>query len=388
MPDPRPAVPISKPLTSKPDRLESGKDIATYLGREVRTIQLWERSEGLPIHRHQHEKRSSVYAFRSELDAWRAARALSPDSLAPAPEPPDAPLLPQRRKTTILVIAVIGVIAIAAGLVSWKHYVSNSAGETLSSIVVLPFLDLSPQKGQEYFSDGLSEEIIDALSRVPNLRVVARTSAFAFKGKAADIRRIGQQLNVDAAMEGSVRKAADRIRITAQLNRVSDGYHLWSRTYDRQLSDVFAVQHEISQAIAAQLRAGDVPHRQPTRDLQAYDLYQEGLYVFNQHQPVTYNKAVERYRQAIARDPQFALAYAGLADTYAYMAENSFVAPREAMPKAKDAAARAVALDPDLAQAHTSLAIVRLDYEWDRDGGQTELRKALELDPGSGYIHH
>src|SRR5262249_20286743 len=151
------------------------------------------------------------------------------------------------------------VVALAIGVFLWKGRLFKSGSPALSSVVVLPFIDLSPQKDQDYFSDGLTEEIIDVLSRVPNLRVVARTSAFAFKGKAIDIRKIGEQLNVGVVLEGSVRKSGDQLRITAQLNRVSDGTHLWSRTYDRQLRDVFAVQREISQAIADQLRAGQVP---------------------------------------------------------------------------------------------------------------------------------
>ena len=270
-----------------PDRLDSWKEIATHLGREVRTVQGWEKNEGLPVHRHQHARQGSVYAFKAEFDAWREARKSASEGAAPSRQPWRAGLPPL---TAIVVLAIVG-------LVYWKARPPNPGGATQSSIVVLPFFDLSPQKDQEYFSDGLTEEIIDALSRVPNLHVVARTSAFAFKGKANDIRQIGQQLNVSAVLEGSVRKSEDRLRITAQLNRVSDGYHLWSRTYDRRLRDVFAVQREISQSIADQLRAGEVPRREPTSDLEAYGLYQEGRYFFNQHLPPdSYWKAIERYQ--------------------------------------------------------------------------------------------
>ncbi|MBV8730869.1 MAG: tetratricopeptide repeat protein, partial [Acidobacteriia bacterium] len=223
----------------------------------------------------------------------------------------------------------------------------------------------------------------------PNLRVVARTSAFAFKGQAHDIRQIGRQLNVGSVLEGSVRKYGDQLRITAQLNRVADGMHLWSRTYDRQLRDVFALQQEISQSIANQLRAGNVPPRTGTTDLAAYDLYQEGLYFFNQHEiPDSYWKAIDRYQKAIQHDPKFALAYAGLADSYAYLAENFAVWPKDIMPKAREAAARAVALDDHLAEAHTSVGIVKLDYDWDPDGAQRELRRALDLNPGADWAHH
>jgi TolB-like protein/Tfp pilus assembly protein PilF len=369
------------------ERLDSWKEIAAYLGREVRTVQGWEKNEGLPVHRHQHARQGSVYAFKPELDAWREARkeTREPDIL-PAVVPAAAP----SRIRRIAVLASVGMGALSViALMLWKNRSAPPAGEALTSVVVLPFLDLSPQKDQEYFSDGLTEEIIDGLSRVPNMRVVARTTAFSFKGKANDIRQIGRQLNVSAVLEGSVRKSGDQLRITAQLNRVSDGYHLWSRTYDRQLRDVFAVQQEISQSISDQLRAGEVPRREGTRDVEAYALYQEGRYFFNKHEPPdSYWKAIDRYQKAIQRDPNYALAYAGMADAYAYLAENFVSPPREVMPKAKEAADKAVALDPNLAEAHTSVAIVKLDYEWDSVGAQREIRRAMELNPGSGYVHH
>ncbi len=388
-------VPIDRRSQAQADRLESWKEIAGYLGREVRTVQGWEKNEGLPIHRHQHARQGSVYAFKSELDAWREARRQVPDEPAPANPPPVEPAPVERtsRKAApgwlVLVAGIAAIVLAGSGFLVWKNRSAPPAGANLSSIVVLPFLDLSPQKDQDYFSDGLTEEIIDALSRVPNLRVVARTSAFAFKGQAHDIRQIGRQLNVDAVLEGSVRKSGDQLRITAQLNRVSDGTHLWSRTYDRQLRDVFTVQREISQTIANQLRAGSVPQRQGTTDLAAYDLYQEGLYFFNQHEiPESYWKAIDRYQKAVQRDPKFALAYAGMADAYSYLGENFAVWPREVMPKAREAAQRALALDDNLAEAHTSVGIVKLDYDWDPGGAQRELRRALDLNPGSGWVHH
>ncbi len=403
--------PFPAPRRLVNERLDSWKEIASYLGREVRTVQGWEKSEGLPIHRHQHARQGSVYAFTSELDAWREVRHGAPDS-PPAPEIPAADAsapphgaqpegaqpegTPQRPPDWMFAtvgIAALLVVAVSWGFFFWKSGQATPAGPVgngvLSSVVVLPFLDLSPTKDQEYFTDGLTEEIIDALSRVPNLRVVARTSAFAFKGKATDIREIGHQLNVSAVLEGSVRKSGDALRITAQLNRVSDGYHLWSQTYDRPLRDVFAVQRELSQSIADKLQAGEVPQRPGTSDLEAYRLFQEGRYLFNQHQPPeSYLKAAEKYKAAIQRDPKFALAYAGLADAYAYLAEQFVAAPKDVMPKAKEAAEKALALDDDSAEAHTSLGIVKLDYERDREGAQREFRRAMELNPSSGYMRH
>jgi len=380
-------MPVPRRNDEGEDRLDSWKELAAYLGREVRTVQGWEKNEALPIHRHQHVRLGSVYAFKPELDAWRESRKGVVESPAPLDQPASEAA---KSRLPMRLLAAAGLILIAIlGFVFWKFRSAGLAGSTPSSVVVLPFLDLSPGKDQDFFSDGLTEEIIDALSRVPNLRVVARTSAFAFKGKANDIRQIGQQLNVNTVLEGSVRKDGDQLRITAQLNRVSDGTHLWSRTFDRQFRDIFAVQREISQAIAGQLRAGQVPHREPTTNLEAYRLYQEGRYFFNQHVPPdSYRKAIERYQQAIDRDPKFALAYSGLADSYAYLAENFAVHPKEVMPKAKEAAEKAVALDDSLGEAHTSLGIVKLDYEWDREGAQREFLRAMQLNPGSGYVRH
>jgi len=279
------------------------------------------------------------------------------------------------------------VIAIA-GFLLWKNR-SAASGEQIFSVVVLPFSDFSEKHDQEYFSDGLTEEIIDALSRVPNLRVVARTSAFAFKGKANDVREIGRQLDVGAVLEGSVRKDGDRLRVTAQLNRTSDGTHIWSQKYDRELRDVFAVQQEISQAIAARLRAGEVPpQRRGTSDMEAYQAFQEGRFFFNQQEPEAYHKAIERFQKAIDRDPKFVQAYAAIADCWGYLAENFVEPPREVMPKALAAAERAIAIDPNAAEGHISRGMVKLDYEWDREGAQAEFQRALQLNPGSMWAHH
>src|SRR5579872_7156605 len=185
MPEPLRPIPVPARPSEGGDRLDSWKEIAAYLGREVRTVQGWEKNEGLPVHRHQHARQGSVYAFKPELDAWRAARKESP-------ELPPAAAEPRRRSWKLLLAGISVATLLLAGILIWKQH--STKPEPLSSVAVLPFLDFSPQKDQEYFSDGLTEEIIDALSRVPNLRVVSRTSAFAFKGKATDIRQIGQQL--------------------------------------------------------------------------------------------------------------------------------------------------------------------------------------------------
>ena len=367
-------------------------------------MQGWEKNEGLPVHRHQHGKQGSVFAFRAELEAWRESRASAPLAAAPLVEGPAADK-PRKALDAAHDAAITsklrlwltaGCVALLAGLSLYlvpKQRVRSSAQDVPSSIVVLPFVDMSSGKDQEYFSDGLTEEIIDSLSRVPELRVVARTSAFAYKGKNADIRKIARQLDVDSVLEGSVRKSGDQLRITAQLNRASDGFHYWSQTYDRSWQDIFAVQREISQAIASKLQTGSshivVPtQRPPTADLEAYRLYSEARFFFNQFTPNSFRKPIDRYQQAIARDPGFALAYSGLADSYAYMAEFSISPPNEVRPKARDAAEKAVALDRGLGEAHTSVGLVKLDYEWDRPAAEKEFLRAAELNPSSSWPHH
>jgi TolB-like protein/Tfp pilus assembly protein PilF len=378
---PRPrAVPTAG---SREDRLESWKEIAAYLEREVRTVQGWEKNEALPVHRHQHARQGSVFAFRSELDRWQEQRRAVPERVeAPAPAETALPR-PHVQRTAAIIAA--GFVVLVAAVLWIRHLVERPSSAT---VAVLPFVDMSRGHDHEYFSDGLTEEIIDALSRVPNIHVVARTSAFAFKGKANDIREIGRQLNVERILEGSVRTDGDHLRVTAQLNRVSDGYHIWSHTYDRRLEDIFEVQRDISQAIADQFRAGQIPQRESAKDLETWRLYQEGRYFLNQFAPASFGQAIKRAQDAISRHGNFAPAWALMAEAHAYLAMNFIAHPRDVMPMAEREAEKAVALDPNLAEAHIALGIVKLDYDWERDAAQNEFRRSIELEPGSGYAHH
>jgi len=261
------------------------------------------------------------------------------------------------------------------------------------SIAVLPFTNLSADPEQEYFCDGMAEEIINALTQVEGLRVVARTSAFAFKDKHEDIREIGRKLNVKEVLEGSVRKAGNRLRITAQLVNVADGYHLWSERFDRDLSDVFAIQDEISLAIVDKLKVkllGDEKEkmlRRYTQNLEAYDLYLKGRYHWNRRTPEALKKAMSHFEQVIRKDPEYALAYAGLADCYSMLAQVRVLPPKEAFPKAKALASKALEIDETLAEAHTSLAFVLSTFDWDWAGAEREFRRAIELNPNYATAH-
>jgi TolB-like protein len=254
------------------------------------------------------------------------------------------------------------------------------------AIAVLPFANLSPDPENEYFADGMTEEIINTLAQLEGLHVAARTSSFAFKGKQEDLRVIGEKLGVGVVLEGSARKAGHRLRITAQLINVADGYHLWSERFDRTLDDAFAIQDEIARAIAERLRvslgtSGDQPVVEPpTENLRAYELYLQGRFFWNQRGPGL-ARGLQHFEQAVALDPTFPLAHAGVAQAYTLLGFYGAMRPREAMPQAKEAARRALALDEGLAEAHNALGFVHMAFDWDWEAAEAELRRAIALDP-------
>ncbi len=262
-----------------------------------------------------------------------------------------------------------------------------------NSIAVLPFTDLSPQKDQEYFCDGMAEELMNALTHIRDLRVVARTSAFAFKGKDEDVREIGKKLSVDKVLEGSVRKAGNRLRITAQLINVEDGYHLWSQKYDRDLEDVFAIQDEISLAIVESLKlellAGEKTAllKRRTDDPEAYNLYLKGLYFTAKTNREALQKSLECFREALDRDPALASAHAGVAIVYSDMSTLDLAPPQEMMPKAKAAIQKALQLDENLAEAHALAAKIAFYYEWDWDAAERSFNRTFALNPGHSRAH-
>jgi len=254
------------------------------------------------------------------------------------------------------------------------------------SVAVLPFTNLSPDPDNEYFADGMTEEIINALAQLEGLHVAARTSSFAFKGKQEDLRVIGEKLGVGVVLEGSVRKAANRLRITAQLIKVADGYHLWSDRFDRTLDDVFAIQDEIARAIADRLRvslgtSGDHPVVKPaTANLQAYELYLRGRFFWNQRGHGLF-KGLQCFEEAVRLDPAYPLAHAGVADAYSLLGFYGLIRPNEAMPHAKAAAQKALSLNEHLAEAHSSLGWIHMAFDWDWDGAESEFQRAIAINP-------
>jgi serine/threonine protein kinase/tetratricopeptide (TPR) repeat protein len=261
------------------------------------------------------------------------------------------------------------------------------------SIAVLPFANLSPDPENEYFADGMTDELINALAKVPGLRVVSRTSAFAFKGRQQDVRSIGGQLSVECVLEGSVRRAGRRLRTAVQLVNVADGYQLWSETFDRELEDVFAIQDEISRGIVSALKLrllGEAPGpfvKSATADFEAYTLYLKGRLLWNRRSEDALRHGLAYFEQALERDPNYALAHVGLADSYVLLCFYTALAPAEGFPRAKAAAETALRLDPTLGEAYPALAYVKMYYEWDWAGALRAFRQAIERNPNYATAH-
>ena len=261
----------------------------------------------------------------------------------------------------------------------------------LPSIAVLPFADMSPDKSQGYFGEGIAEELIHALAKIRGLRVVARTSAFALKDKGLDVREIGRMLDVGSVLEGSVRAAGNRLRVTAQLINVADGFHLWSERFDRDAGDIFGIQDELSLTIVDQLKVTlhvgerEALQKRSTGDYEAYTLYLKGLYLTARPRPDTLNTALRFFQEALNRDPGFAKAYAGIANVHGMFGNFNFAPPNEAWPKAKAAVAQALALDPDLAEAHAVAAVAAFWYDWDWVAAEASFNRILALNPGDAF---
>ena len=305
---------------------------------------------------------------------------------APVAALEEASPAPVRRRwiwaVPILMLLAVGVYFGIEGLRT------RGGAARFDSLVVLPFMNLSADPGDEYFSDGLTEEITNALAHIQGLRVIARTSAFQFKGKALDIRAIGRQLHVEAVLEGSVRREGNRLRVTAQLNDAEGGFHLWSQTYDREQGDTFKIQEDISRQIAGKVRPnGSAPPAIADRtNLEAYNLYLKGRYEWNKGGVARVKTAIEYLQKAVSADPGFALAWASLADCYV-TSSDGMTPPREALAQARVAAQKALALDPNLGEAFVPLARVKYQYDWDAAGAEGDFRRALQLNPGYAVAH-
>src|SRR5437867_2950865 len=267
----------------------------------------------------------------------------------------------RRNPTTALLLAFSLAFAATVSVMIWK---SRPEPPPAAGVAVLPFVNMSPDKENEYLGDGITEDLCTALSQIKGLRVPARTSVFVFKGKTADIRQIGKQLNVSTVLEGSVSKAGNKVRISAQLNNVADGYHLWAETYDRYMTDILEIRSDISKKVADALKVQlgvketQLLAKKPTENSEAYEIYLLGRFEFNKFSDAGFNKAVEHFKHAIAVDPSFALAHAGLAEAYSMLGYCNYVPPKESYPEVKYAALQALKLDPALEEAHIAFEFV------------------------------
>jgi TolB-like protein len=350
------------PSTSSGDRLDSWKEIATYLRRDVRTVQRWEKKEGLPVHRHQHDKLGSVYAYKVELDSWFKTRQLQ------GSKTPAAALEPDNEKVRL---------------------------------AVLPFGNLNADPEQDYFSDGLTEEMITQITRLQPARlgVIALSTAMHYKTSNKPLGQIKSELGVNYILQGKVRRAGDRVRITAQLVDTKTQTQLWAETYERDLRDILAVQADIAHAVAREIHIlVSRPEQARLSDLEAsggkikpaaYESYLRARYHLHGMTPTTIEKSIECFEAAIAEDPGHAPSYAGLASAYGLLAMAPFdlLPPHQAMPKAEAAARKSLELDDSLAEAHTALAFVLHHYQWDWTEAESNYKRALQLNPDHAPAH-
>ena len=383
-------------------RLESWKEIAGYLGRDVTTVRRWEKREGMPVHRHVHDKGGSVYAFSSELDAWLQSRKLrleEEDEGDKAETPVDAesdhgPKGIPRARLWLLVtgMAVLALLSVTYVLI--RSHAGNSRQPKISSLAVLPLKNLSGDSTQEYLADGMTEALIGRLSGIRDLRVISRTSVMRFKDTQLSVPEIARTLRVDAIVEGSVIREGSRIRVHAQLIRGATDEHIWSEEYPREYRSLLEVQEEVGRRIAEQIQISLTPEDRARLasthpvDPEAHENYLKGRYYFNLRTGDALNKSIASFQQAIARDSRYALAYSGLADAYAMLGFRGGFPSKDALSRAKTAALKAIELDETLTEPHASLAFIAETHEWDWATAEREYKRALELNPSDARTHN
>lgn len=380
-------------MPSPEGRLGSWKEIAAYLKYNERTVRRWE-IEGLPVHRHAHKKKAAIYAYKAEIDAWwnDDRRHLKDMDRSGGTEVRRWPV----RAVVILVVAAIAVAAVfvlATGRLRGRLF-PGAAAQRIHSIAVLPLQNLSHDPDQEYFTDGMTDELITNLAKVSGLRVISRTSVMRYKGTTAPLPQIGKELNVDAVVEGSAAQAGDRVRITVQLVEASTDRHLWADSYERELHDVLRLQDDLARAIVNQVEAKLASHHQVSVagarevDPRAHELYLKARYFWEKRTEADFAKSLDYFQRAIDLDANYAPAHAGVAEVYGLLGNNGFVLPDEVFPKAKSAALKALELDSDLADAHTSLAEILNDYDWNWSAAEKAYRRAIELNANDATAHH
>src|SRR5712671_659018 len=400
MSEPFPGTPPSVRLPE--DRLDSWKEIAAYLNRDVTTVQRWEKREGMPVHRHLHDRSGSVYAYGPELDAWLNTRKMrledeEKEQAAEAPE--DGRGIENVGWTHgtfrwLVLAGVAGLVLLALTYSLIPRHIGSATQSKIKSLAVLPLKNLSGDPTQDYLADGMTEALIGRLSSIHDLRVISRTSAMHFKDTRAPLPEIAKALGVDAMVEGSVIRDGGRVRVHAQLIRAATDEHFWSETYDRELGDALALESDVAQAIAARVevtvtgaeRARLVAARQISPDV--YENFLKGQFVEKSNSPSATQKSIAYFEEAIKRDPAFAPAYLGLAQAYAALGTPGVAGapPNEVQPKVISAVRRALELDPALPGAHTLIgSLYQMQWQW--NDAEREYKLALELDPNDAGAH-
>jgi TolB-like protein/tetratricopeptide (TPR) repeat protein len=381
-------------------RLESWKEIASYLGRDVTTVRRWEKGEGLPVHRHLHHKLGSVYGYTTELDGWRSKRvpvpatdALDTDTRPDTDTGPIAQPVPWRNYTRTAALAALALVLAAVSI--WfarERTKQRAASIAIRSLAVLPLANFSGNSEQDYLSDGMTEALIAQLSAIRGLRVISRTSAMQFKGTRKSVPDIGKELNVDAVIEGSVLRSADKVRVTVQLVRAATDEHLWAGTYDRDLRDILALQSDVTIGIARHVEAAvngaqNFPVMPRTVAPEVYEAYLKGRFALQKNNRAGLEEALRYFQTAINADGTFAPAYAGVAAAQSGLGLVFFgMPPGDTRPKVIDAARKALELDPQLAEARVLLANA-LQKDWHWAEAETEYRRAIEVSPSDAGAH-
>ncbi|MGH9778396.1 MAG: tetratricopeptide repeat protein [Candidatus Acidiferrales bacterium] len=369
--------------------METWKEIATYLKRGVRTVRRWEREEGLPVHRHLHKKLGTVYAYKAEVDAWWASRGAK---LGTQPEEPEGA---SPRRLWLSVGATGLAVLLAAGYLLWRQLApSPPEGVERIMLVVLPFENLSGDPAQDYLSDGFTEEVITELGSVDaeRLGVIARTSAMQYKQTTKTVEVIGKELGVDYLLEGSLRAEGDRLRVNAQLIRVGDQTHVWAERYDRPMQDVLELQQDVARNIATaihlQLSPGPAAAAAGAGSVkpEAYEAYLRGRSLWHTRTVAGFEQAIPEFERAIELEPDFARAYAGMADCYALLGSYNALPMREAQAQAKAWAHRALTLNPQAGEVYASLGQL-YDYEWNWEQAERHFQRAVELGPNYATGH-
>jgi TolB-like protein/predicted Ser/Thr protein kinase len=338
--------------------------------------------------------KADLQRLKRDSDSGRAVAPVSPPAISAARTPPlQKRWLLGAAAGTLVVVAALLLALNVAGL---RDRLARRAARTpkIESIAVLPLENLSGDPEQDYFADGMTEALIAELGQIGSLRVISRTSAMRYKKTDKPLPQIAKELNVDAVIEGSVLRAGDKVRITAQLIGAVPERHLWARSYERDLRDVLSLQSEVARAIADEIKANVTPDVQARLasarpvNPEAYRLYLLGRFHWNKRTEGGFKSAIDEFQRALEIDPGYALAYAGLADSYVQLSDWGFMAPKEAYPRGKAAARKAVEIDPSRAEAHTSLAVAYHYYDWDWAACEKEFQRAIELNPNYAWAHH